>query len=69
MKSILFVIFCLHFLICTPMSNIRSDRNAVITGEITGDTVFIYLPGSVFAIDYSTDRVYSARPDEDGTSL
>lgn len=66
MKSILFVIFCLHFLICAPMSNIRSDRNAVITGEITCDTVFVFGGKMVFAIDYSTDRVYSARADENG---
>lgn len=65
MKLIVFVFLYLLYLICTRLDSTSLEENAVVTGEVKGDSGFVWSP-TVFAIDYSNDRVYSTWTDEAG---
>ena len=60
LKLIVFVLFYLLYPMCTRPDSASLEDSAVITGEVKGDSAFVVLSPKVFAIDYSTDRVYSA---------
>lgn len=65
LKLIVFVFIYLLYLISTRLDSTPSEEYAVATGVVRADTSFVYSP-KVFAINYTTDRVYSAHVNEGG---
>lgn len=66
LKLIVSVIFYLLYVISALMNNTSLlEESAVVTGVVNGASGFPH-PQTVFAIDYSTDRVYNAHVNQSG---